>query len=323
MAEPSILVTGASGFLGRALADRIAAGHRLELRTAGRSGQPPSLAGTRHFNTGELSAQTEWRDALASVDTLVHAAGRAHVIRDKTADPLTRFLRINTEATMHLARQAAEAGVRRFIFISSIKVNGEVTQPGKLFTAEDTPAPRDPYAISKHRAEEGLKNIAASSSMELVIIRPPLIYGPGVKANFQMLINWIYRSRPLPLAAVDNRRSLVALENLIDLILTCVDHPLAANQTFLVSDGDDLSIAELVRRIGSAIGTPARLFPLPVWFLRAAAATVGKRAVMQRLLDSLQVDIEKNRTLLNWHPPKSVDHALQDTARDFLRSRKM
>lgn len=296
-------MTGASGFVGRALAERIACDPKLRLRTASRSGQLPSLAGIEHCNVGELSAHTEWHAALISVDTVVHTAARAHVIREQAADPQAEFTRINVDATVHLARQSAEMGVRRFIFISSIKVNGETTLPGKPFTADDVPSPTGPYAVSKQWAEEGLKRIAAASAIELVIIRPPLIYGPGVKARFRMLMEWIHRSRPLPFATVQNRRSLVALDNLIDLILTCIDHPRAANQTFLVSDGEDLSVAELARRIGSAMGTPARLFPLPQWLLRGTAAALGKRAAAQRLLDSLQVDIEKNRALLNWRPP--------------------
>lgn len=315
-------MTGASGFVGRALAERIACDPKLRLRTASRSGQLPSLAGIEHCNVGELSAHTEWHAALISVDTVVHTAARAHVIREQAADPQAEFTRINVDATVHLARQSAEMGVRRFIFISSIKVNGETTLPGKPFTADDVPSPTGPYAVSKQWAEEGLKRIAAASAIELVIIRPPLIYGPGVKARFRMLMEWIHRSRPLPFATVQNRRSLVALDNLIDLILTCIDHPRAANQTFLVSDGEDLSVAELARRIGSAMGTPARLFPLPQWLLRGTAAALGKRAAAQRLLDSLQVDIEKNRALLNWRPPIGVDQALLDTARDFLRSSK-
>lgn len=314
-------MTGASGFVGRALAERIACDPKLRLRTASRSGQLPSLAGIEHCNVGELSAHTEWHAALISVDTVVHTAARAHVIREQAADPQAEFTRINVDATVHLARQSAEMGVRRFIFISSIKVNGETTLPGKPFTADDVPSPTGPYAVSKQWAEEGLKRIAAASAIELVIIRPPLIYGPGVKARFRMLMEWIHRSRPLPFATVQNRRSLVALDNLIDLILTCIDHPRAANQTFLVSDGEDLSVAELARRIGSAMGTPARLFPLPQWLLRGTAAALGKRAAAQRLLDSLQVDIEKPGTV-ELAPPIGVDQALLDTARDFLRSSK-
>jgi nucleoside-diphosphate-sugar epimerase len=217
-----------------------------------------------------------------------------------------------------LAEAAAAAGVRRFIFISSIKVNGEATLPGAPYTAEAQPAPADPYGISKLEAEQGLRALAADTGLEVVIIRPPLVYGPGVKANFLSMMRWLHKGVPLPFGAIHNRRSLVALDNLVDLLVTCIDHPGAANQTFLVSDGEDLSTSELLRRMGFALGRPARLLPIPSRLLDVAAAMLGKTALAQRLCGSLQVDIGKTRELLNWSPPVGVDEALRKTAEHFL-----
>jgi UDP-glucose 4-epimerase len=239
-------------------------------------------------------------------------------MHDKAADPLTEFRKVNVEGTLNLARQAAEAGVRRFIYISSIKVNGEQTFLGQLFTEDDLPAPLDPYSISKYEAEEGLRKLAQQTGMEIVIIRPPLVYGPGVKANFLAMMRWLRKGVPLPLGAIHNQRSFVALDNLVDLIVTCIDHPAAANQTFLVSDGEDLSITGLLRRMGLALGRPARLIPVPVFLLTAGAALVGRRDMAQRLCGSLQVDISKAQTLLGWKPPISVDEGLHRTAQGLL-----
>jgi nucleoside-diphosphate-sugar epimerase len=233
---------------------------------------------------------------------------------DLTADPLPLYQSINRDGTLALARQAAQAGVRRFIFISSIKVNGEATKPGQPYTAMDTPSPVDPYGISKAQAEAGLKTLAETTSLQYTIIRPPLIYGPGVKANFAALIRAVQRGTPLPLGSIDhNRRSLVALDNLLSLIQTCLAHPNAANQTFLVSDGEDLSSAELARRIGQACARPARLIPVPVWLMKLGATLLGKPGVVQRLTGSLQVDIQATRTLLDWSPVIRVDEGLRKT----------
>ena len=218
------------------------------------------------------------------------------------------------QGTLNLARQAAAAGVRRFVFVSSIKVNGEVTQLGRPFTADDAPAPLDAYGVSKMEAEEGLRAIASQTGMEVVIVRPALVYGPGVKANFAAMMRWLRRGVPLPLGAIHNQRSLVALDNLVDLIVTCLTHPAAANQTFLVSDGEDVSTTELLRRMGQALSRPARLIPVPVSWLKLAAAMVVKPDVAQRLCASLQVDIEKTRRLLGWTPPLSLDEGLRRVA---------
>jgi UDP-glucose 4-epimerase len=233
---------------------------------------------------------------------------------DTVSDPLQEFRRVNVQATLNLARQAAAAGVRRFVFVSSIKVNGELTQPESAFKADDAPAPLDAYGISKMEAEQGLREIALQTGMEVVIIRPPLVYGSGVKANFAAMMRWLKRGVPLPLGAIQNQRSLVALDNLVDLIVTCLTHPAAANQTFLVSDGEDVSTTELLRRMGQALGSPARLLPVHASWLKLAAAMLGKADMAQRLCGSLQVDISKTRQLLGWQPPLSLDTGLKKAA---------
>lgn len=313
-----ILVTGATGFVGRALIARLVE-RGCPVRAAMRRAGAFTAAGASVVTVGDLSAQTDWSAALAGVEVVVHAAARVHVMQDAAADPLVEFRRINVQGTLQLARQAAAEGVRRFVFISSIKVNGEATQPGHPFTADDMPAPLDPYGVSKMEAEQGLREIAVQTGMEVVIIRPPLVYGPGVKANFQTMMRWLTGGVPLPLGAINNRRSLVALDNLVDLIVTCIDHPAAANQTFLVSDGEDLSTTQLLQRMGQALGKPARLIPVPTALLTLGAALIGKPAIAQRLCGSLQVDISKMRQLLGWTPPVSVDEGLKRAAEGYLR----
>jgi len=232
-------------------------------------------------------------------------------MNDTASDPLAAYRRINVEGTIRLARQAAAAGVRRFIFISSVKVNGESTPKGRPFRADDAPAPQAPYGVSKMEAEEGLRLVSALTGLQVVIVRPPLVYGPGVGANFAALIRAVRAGLPLPLGAIQNQRSLVALDNLVDLIITCLTHPAAANQTLFVSDGNDLSTAELVRGIAQAAGVPARLPNVPVWLLHAAASLLGKRALVSRLSNNLQVDISETCDLLAWKPPLSVSQGLQ------------
>jgi UDP-glucose 4-epimerase len=242
---------------------------------------------------------------------VVHTAARVHVVQEAAADPLEDFRRVNAQGTLNLARQAAAAGVRRFVFVSSIKVNGEATQLGSPFTADDLPAPLDAYGISKMEAEQGLRELAEQTGMEVVIIRPPLVYGPGVKANFAAMMRWLRRGVPLPLGAIHNVRSMVALGNLVDLLVTCLKHPASAGQTFLVSDGEDVSTTQLLRRTAHAMGKTAFLLPVPASLLKWAAAIMGKREVAQRLCGSLQVDIEKTRRLLGWNPPLTLDQGLK------------
>lgn len=307
-----ILLTGATGFVGQALDARLRSEGRRLLGTARRSGQ---LGTGTPVAAAELRPDQDWSACLAHTRAVVHLAARVHVMDERAADPLAAFRLANTAGTLNLARQSAAAGVRRFVFVSSIKVNGEQTAPGRAFRFDDAPAPLDPYGVSKREAEEGLRALGATSGMEIVIVRPPLVYGPGVKANFAALMRAVRRGWPLPLGDVTaNRRSLVALDNLVDLLVSCINHPAAAGQTFLVSDGEDLSTAELLRRMGQALGRPARLLPVPASLLEAGAALLGRRAMAQRLLGSLQVDIAHTCRTLGWAPPVSVDEGLRRAA---------
>lgn len=311
-----ILVTGASGFVGSALCARLIQ-DGLPARGAVRS-FGSQLVGLETVEVGDITIDTGWLTALEGVWQVVHLAARVHAMKDHSSDALAEYRRINVDGTRNLARQAAAAGVKRFVFLSSIKVNGESTKLGKPFTAGDKTDPNDPYGISKLEAENALLQIASETSLEVVIIRPPLVYGPGAKANFESMMRWLDCGIPLPLGSVThNRRSMVALDNLIDLIVTCLRHPAAANQTFLVSDGEDLSTADLLRRMGNALGKPARLFYVPTGVLKLGAALLGRQLMYQRLLGSLQVDICHTRRLIDWTPPVSVDEALRRSAEGF------
>lgn len=316
-----ILVTGATGFVGRSLCVTLASSHAL--RAVVRVPAKAELPAGVEVVSRELVFDEDWTTVLAGIQMVVHCAARVHVMNDQSADPLAEFRRVNVAGTMQLARQAAQLGVKRFVFLSSVKVNGERTGRGRSFLADQTPAPEDPYGISKMEAEEELRSLARDTGMEVVIIRPPLVYGPGVKANFLVMMRWLMRGIPLPLGAVTaNRRSLVALGNLVDLIITCMDHPAAANQTFLVSDGESLSTAALLRRMGEALGRPARLIPIPVPLLQAGAALLGKRDMAQRLCGSLEVDISRTRELLGWTPPISIDEGLRQAAAHLLATQQ-
>lgn len=315
-----ILLTGATGFIGSGVLRQIVAREGIELVAAVR--RPVEITFCEHlYDVGDLDASTAWREALADVNVVIHTAARVHVMQDSALDPLAEFRKTNVDGTLRLARQAVEAGVKRFIFISSIKVNGEGTQTGRPYAANDTPQAVDPYGLSKLEAEQGLLALSHETGLEVVIIRPVLVYGPGVKANFLSMMSWLQRRLPLPLGAIHNKRSMVALDNLVDLIITCIDHPRAANQVFLVSDGEDLSTTELLRRTGQALGRPAMLLPVPESLLKLAARLLDKPGIAQRLCGSLQVDISKTRTLLGWTPPVTVDDALIKTARYFQDQR--
>lgn len=268
-----------------------------------------------------MDGETDWQALLPGVGVVVHTAARVHLLADDAVNPLAEFRKVNVDGTINLARQAAQAGVRRFIFISSIKVHGEKNRDGLPFSADDQPKPEDAYAISKYEAEQGLLELARTTDMQVVIIRPPLVYGAGVKANFDQLVRAIMRGIPLPLGAISNRRSLVALENLLDLIWTCAHHPAASNQVFLVSDGEDVSTPELIRRLAFALKVPARLFYVPVSLFRGLAFLLGKKNIASRLCDSLLLDIEKTCRTLQWRPPLTMMQALEDTARFYQSQR--
>lgn len=315
-----VLVTGGSGFLGGALC-RALSGQK-NVRAAVRKLSSTKLTANVEEVVGELSEAFDWSRALSEVGSVVHCAARVHVMRETSEDPQKEFRATNVEGTMNLARHAVKAGVRRFIFISSIGVNGGETK-GKPFSAFDIPAPHTPYAASKFEAEIGLLTLAEETGLEVVIIRPPMIYGPDAPGNFAALMKALDSRIPLPLASIlNNRRSYVYLDNVIDLVKTCIDHPAAANQTFLVSDDEDLSTAALLRSMASALGRSPRLIPLPAGLIALGAALVGRPAIAQRLCGSLQLDINKTKTLLGWSPPVSVEEGLRITAEHWLKKKR-
>lgn len=309
-----VFVTGVSGFIGRALMQRLAGDPGFTVVASSRSIRNLNNACIETFVSGPIDGATRWIGALSKIDVVVHLAARAHVLRERSGDPLGEFRRTNVEGTLHLAEQAAQSGVKRFVFISTIGVNGARTsrQP---FTAEDRAEPHSPYAQSKYEAELGLHALADKTGMELVIIRPPLVYGPNAPGNFGSLVRWIRRGVPLPLGALrDNRRSFVAIDNLVDLMVTCIRHPAAANQTLMVSDGDDLSTTELLLILANAVGKSAHLIGVPAPLLRFAALLANRPDVAERLCGSLQVDISRTCNLLGWTPPISVEEGLRRAA---------
>ena len=313
----TVLVTGGRGFVAGALVARLSA-EGFDVRCTVRDGALEAPTGVRVLCTGSIDGTTRWQEALEGVSVVVHCAARVHRLDDRGADESSEYHRSNCEGTITLAQQATAAGVRRFIFLSSIKVNGQSTQPGRPFRADDRPEPCDPYATSKWEAETELCKLAALTGLEVVVIRPPLVYGPGVKANFRNMMKTLNCGLPLPFGAIRNRRSLVSLANLVDLIVVALTHPAAAGQTFLVSDGENLSTTELLQRTAIALGRRPRLIPIPERMLSWALALIGRTDLRQRLLESLEVDIEATRRTLGWHPPEGVDQALVDTAQHFL-----
>lgn len=312
-----ILVTGASGFVGMALCKNLL--KHSSFRILVRDKFKIDFYENIEIFEGSLSANQDWSSSLSGVSAVVHCAARVHVMNEDAKDPLLEFRRINVDGTLNLARQASKAGVRRFVFISSIKVNGECTDLGHPFTADQIPVPSDPYGVSKYEAEMRLRALSEETGMEIVIIRSPLVYGPGVKANFLSMMNWLQRGIPLPLGGVTkNRRSFIFIDNLVSMIVACIDHPAAANQTFLVSDDEDLSTAGLLDRMALALGRPSKLIGVPVPLVAFGARLVGRADIAQRLCGSLEVDIKKNKDLLGWLPPVSVDEGLRQTAAHFL-----
>ena len=318
-----ITVTGASGFVGRALCMALSNKGLNVLGTlrSPKLSESELIAGVEYVLVGDVGAQTDWATTLSGVGCVIHTAARAHLFDANNVDALATYRAINVEGTRRLAEQAEAYGVKRLVYLSSIKVNGERTFKGVGFTATDFAKPEDPYGISKWEAEQVLLEVAARNRLEVVIIRPPLVYGPGVKGNFYTILKWLSCGIPLPLGAIYNRRSLVGIDNLVDLIITCINHPAAANQTFLVSDGEDISTTDLLRRLARSFQKPAYLLRVPSAVLELTARLVGKKAIAQRLLGNLHVDISKTREILDWTPPVCVDEALTQTAEWYLSQR--
>jgi nucleoside-diphosphate-sugar epimerase len=314
----NILVTGANGFVGIPLCQKLLGtfGHvRGAVWVANSEINLP--VGIQSTPIDAIGLSTDWSEALAGIDVVVHLAARVHVMDDTAENLFDAYRKVNVDGTENLARQAAANGATRLVFISTVKVHGEETDVP--FTEVDPLAPKDPYGVSKQEAEEALRRVAADTDLEVVIIRPPLVYGPGVKANFLRLLGAVQRGIPLPLACLNNRRSLIGLGNLVDAIAICSTHPQAAGNSYLVSDGEDVSTPELIRMIATAFGRPSRLFPVPLPLMRLAGTLTGKRAAVDRLAGSLTVDTSKIRRELCWQPPYTMAQELAETAEWFRK----
>lgn len=306
-----VLVTGANGFVGQALC-RVLQQRGIAVRAAVRAASAPD-----QYAVGAIDGSTDWRAALYGCHAVIHLAARVHVMGDASSNPLAEYRTVNVEGSMQLARHAHAAGVRRFVYVSSIKANGEATH-GRPFRCDDVPAPVDPYGLSKLEAEQALLAYGAQCGLEIVIVRPPLVYGPGVKANFYNLLRLVKLGVPLPFGSIENRRSIVAVDNLVDLLILCADHPAAPGHTFLVSDGEDVSIGALVTMIGRALGKRVLLLPVPMSLMAGAARLAGKAASVERLFGSLQVDIGPTREVLQWAPVSDTQSAINRTVAHFL-----
>ncbi len=321
-----LLVTGANGFVGGAAARHLARKHQV-------LGQMRKLTQTNTLLKDELLVHnllgleadltdiSGFTEALQGCTTVLHCAARVHQVRESADDPLTAYRQINRDATLALARAAASAGVQRFVFLSSIKVHGEFSPAGQAFRFDDALQPADPYGLSIYEDEEGLKNIAAQTGMQIVIVRPPLVYGPGVKANFLSMMQWLQRGIPLPLGAVHNQRSLIGLANLVDLLEQCITHPQAAHQTFLASDGQDVSTTELLQAMALALQVKPRLLAVPQAWLESSLGLIGRSGIAQRLCGNLAVDISHTRSTLGWTPPYTLAQGLRATAEHYLAQR--
>jgi len=319
-----ILITGASGFIGSALAQTLTK-NGYSVRGALRHLDSTVSYSFTSFDSlvevGEIGPDTDWGKSFKDIDVIIHLAGRAHILRETSDNPYEEFHRVNAEGTKRLAYVAAEQSVKRLVYISSIGVNGNLTSTAP-FTENDLPSPHNDYALSKWEAEQSLHDISIETGMEVVIVRPPLVYGPRVKANFFRLLQWVDRGMPLPLGTVNNRRSLIALDNLVDFLVRCLEHPAAAGETFLVSDGEDLSTPELIKKIALKMDKPTRIFPFPLSLLRLGALCLGKKSLIDRLCGSLQIDITKAKQILDWTPPVSVDEGLRRTVDCYIEQKE-
>ncbi len=316
-----ILLTGANGFVGRRLtSELLKLGHQI--RAALRSSANSETSSCEIVNITNIDFETDWTAALKGVAVVIHLAARVHVMRDHALDPLSEFRRTNAAGTEHLARCAAAAGVKRLVYVSSIKVNGEETENGHRYSEQDIPAPQDPYGISKWEAEQAVQRVAQETGLEVVIVRPPLIYGAEVKGNFIQMMKVVARGIPLPLAALHNQRDLLYVGNLADALIACATHPAAVGQTYVLCDGEPVSTSELLQRLARALGVSPRLFPFPTSVLELAGKLSGKSDQVDRLLGSLQIDSAKIRRELNWTPPFTMQQGLQATTEWYRNSRK-
>ena len=307
-----ILLTGASGFLGKGIIRYFENMPENQLFLVYRKNNlGPNK---RHFCVGNINGSTDFSMALSGKDVVIHTAGRAHIMNDNSTSPLAAFREVNVKGTLNLAAQAVQAGIKRFIFISSTKVNGDLTLGSNVFSEVSIPDPKDPYGLSKYEAEQGLLKLASRSNMEVVIIRPPLVYGPGVKGNFATLIRVVKSGFPLPIALINNKRSLIALDNLVDLIATCISHPNAVNQVFLASDGEDISSLSLIKKIAIAFDLNPYIFPFSITMMKIATKLIGRGLIADRLFGDHRVDISKVQKMLNWKPVISIDEQMQKIA---------
>ncbi|KXJ59711.1 MAG: UDP-glucose 4-epimerase [Alteromonas sp. Nap_26] len=313
-----LFVTGSTGFVGKELIRQLEL-KDLDIVGCVRSAGSVLPVGFERFVVDDITKpDIKWSLALNNIDVVIYTAARAHIMNDEADNPLVEYRKVNCDATLRLARAAAESGVKRFVFVSSVKVNGEMSDLNRPFTPDDNFIPVDPYGLSKYEAEQGLLTIAKKTGMEVVIIRPPLVYGPDVRANFASMLKWVQKGIPLPFGAINNKRSLVALDNLVNFIIHCVDHPKAANEIFLISDGEDVSTTELLIKVSKALGKNNWLIPVATSWMMFLAKLIGKRDEANRLFGSLQVDSSKARNLLGWQPVCTMDEQLKETAEWYL-----